>query len=130
MPQYGEEGLSGDAILLWDDNPSEIDLLGFDAVVALVLAAVAMPDLDPLTIGIHGPWGGGKSTVLGLLSGELATGPYAVVRVNPWEYDDHGDVKGSLIAQILQALEDRFSANADVGTKVKGLLKRISWSRL
>lgn len=32
---------------LWDDNPSAIDLLGFDAVVAPVLAAIATPDLDP-----------------------------------------------------------------------------------
>ncbi len=120
----------GDRILLWDDNPSEVDLLGFDAVVAPVLAAVAIPDLDPLTIGIHGPWGGGKSTVLGLLAGELAKGPYVVVRTNPWEYEDHADVKGTLIAQILQALEDRFGETAGVGEKVKNLLKRISWSRV
>jgi hypothetical protein len=51
-------------ILLWDVNPSEVDLLGFDAVVAPMVAAVSMSDLDPLTIGIHGPWGGGKSTIL------------------------------------------------------------------
>jgi hypothetical protein len=95
-----------------------------------VLAAVATPDLDPLTIGIHGPWGGGKSTVLGLLAVELAAGPYVVVRTNPWEYDDHDDVKGTLIAQILQTLEERFREDADVGNKVKGLLKRISWSRV
>jgi hypothetical protein len=125
----GTVGELQDDILLWDDNPAEIDLLGFDAVVAPVLAAVAMPDLDPLTIGVHGPWGGGKSTVLGLLSTELATGPYIVVRTNPWEYDDHADVKGTLIAQILQALEDRFHEDAGIRDKVKGLLTRISWSR-
>jgi hypothetical protein len=28
-------------VLLWDDNPSTIDLLGFDAVVAPVRIAVA-----------------------------------------------------------------------------------------
>jgi hypothetical protein len=117
-------------ILLWDDNPSEVDLLGFDAVVAPIVAAVSMPDLDPLTIGIHGPWGGGKSTILGLLAEELDNERYVVVRTNPWEYDDHADVKGTLIAQILQALEDRFGETAGVGDKVKDLLKRISWSRV
>jgi hypothetical protein len=116
---------------LWDDNPSSIDLLGFDAVVAPVRAAIAMPDLDPLTIGIHGPWGGGKSTVLGLIALDLANDDaYVVVRVNPWEFDDQADVKGTLIAQVLQTLEERFRETAGVTTKVQGLLKRISWARV
>ncbi len=62
-----------------------------------------MPHLDPLTIGIHGPRGGGKSIILGLLEAELAADDgYVVVRTNPWEYDDQLDFKGTLIAQVLQ----------------------------
>jgi KAP family P-loop domain len=123
-------GSGGLQAALWDDNPSAIDLLGFDAVVAPVLSAVAMRHLDPLTIGIQGPWGGGKSTILGLLETELADDAgYVVVRTNPWEYDDQLDVKGTLIAQVLQALEDRFGETAGIKEKIQGLLKRISWSR-
>jgi len=89
-----------------------------------------MRHLDPLTIGIQGPWGGGKSTILGLLETELADDAgYVVVRTNPWEYDDQLDVKGTLIAQVLQALEDRFGETAGIKEKIQGLLKRISWSR-
>lgn len=117
------------AIVLWDDNPSTIDLLSFDAVVAPVLAAVRMPDLDPLTIGIYGPWGGGKSTILGLLQTELANEAYLVVRTNPWEYDDQADVKGTLIAQVLGELQVRFGDDAGIKVKIGDLLKRISWSR-
>jgi predicted KAP-like P-loop ATPase len=117
------------AIALWDDNPSTIDLLGFDAVVAPVLAAVRMPDLDPLTIGIHGPWGGGKSTILGLLAAELADDDYLVVRTNPWEFDDQADVKGTLIAQVLGELQVRFGDDAGIQDRIGDLLKRISWSR-
>ena len=62
-------------LYLWDDNPSSVDLLGFDAVVALVPASIAMPDLDPLPIGVHGPWGGGKPTILGLIASDLRTRP-------------------------------------------------------
>jgi hypothetical protein len=92
-----------------------------------VLSAVAMPHLDPLTIGIHGPLRGGMSTILGLLEAELAADAgYIVVRTNPWEYEDQLDVKGTLIAQVLQAFEDRFGETAGIREKIQGLLERIS----
>ena len=118
-------------VTLWDDNPSAVDLLGFGAVVAPVLQAIGAPQLDPVTIGIHAPWGGGKSTVLGLIGGALREDPrYLVVRTDPWEYDDHGDVKGTVIAEVLGALEARFGETAGLKEKTKGLLKRISWARV
>ncbi|MGH8994431.1 MAG: KAP family P-loop NTPase fold protein [Acidimicrobiales bacterium] len=116
---------------LWDDNPSAVDLLGFGAVVAPVLQAIGAPQLDPVTIGIHAPWGGGKSTILGLIGGALREDArYLVVRTDPWEYDDHGDVKGTVIAEVLGALEARFGETAGLKEKTKGLLKRISWARV
>lgn len=127
--RVADEGAVPATIGLWDDNPSAIDLLGFDAVVAPVLAAIKMPDLDPLTIGIHGPWGGGKSTVLGLLESDLSDDTYIVVRTNPWEYDDQSDVKGTLIAQVLGELGERFKGDQGVTKRIADLVKRISWSR-
>ena len=118
-------------IALWDDNPSTIDLLGFNAVVTAVLQAIGAQQLDPVTIGIHGPWGGGKSTVLGLIDQALREDQrYLVVRTDPWEYDDHGDVKGTVIAEVLGALDARFGETAGLKEKTKGLLKRISWARV
>lgn len=40
---------------LWDDNPSLIDLLGFDAVVNPILESIETPHLDPVTIGVQSP---------------------------------------------------------------------------
>jgi len=115
---------------LWDDNPSLVDLLGFDAVVTPVLEAMSMPDLDPLTIGIQSPWGGGKSTVLGLLEEALkGTGRYVVITTDPWQYDDHDDVRGTLIADVLDVLRTKFDSTADISKRIKELLQRISWSR-
>lgn len=118
-------------IVLWDDNPSTVDLLGFDAVVVPVMQAIRARELDPVTIGIHAPWGGGKSTVLGLIADAIGSdSDYLVVRTDPWEYDDQTDVKGTVIAEVLGALDERFGETADLKTKTKGLLKRISWSRI
>jgi hypothetical protein len=118
-------------IILWDDNPSAIDFLGFDAVVVPVVQAIQAPELDPVTIGIHAPWGGGKSTVLGLIDEAIGGDErYLVVRTDPWEYDDQTDVKGTVIAEVLGALEAKFGGNVGLKEKTKNLLKRISWSRV
>ncbi|MGZ8631343.1 MAG: P-loop NTPase fold protein [Actinomycetota bacterium] len=94
---------------------------GFDAVVAPVLQAIGSPELDPVTIGIHGPWGGGKSTILGLIDDSLAGDDrYLVVRTDPWEYSDHGDVKGAVIAEVLGALDKRFGEVAGLPERLEG----------
>jgi hypothetical protein len=124
-------GVSVAGIILWDDNPSEMDFLGFDAVVVPVMDAIQAPELDPVTIGIHAPWGGGKSTVLGLIAQQInGDRRYLVVRTDPWEYDDQTDVKGTVIAEVLGALAERFGADAGLKDRTKALLKRISWSRV
>lgn len=117
---------------LWDDNPSIDDLLGFEAVVTPIENALAKDDLDPLTIGIHSPWGGGKTTVLGLVEKRLSPSSedYLVIRTDPWEYDDHIDVRGTLIATVLNELEGKFKETSGVSEKIKKLTERISWGRV
>ena len=114
---------------LFDDNPAIEDLLGFDAVVEPVLEALRHKDLDPITIGVHAPWGGGKSTVLNLIEA-AAPADWIVVRTTPWEYEDQFDVKGTLIAEVLAAIEPRVQAEKDLKDKVADLFKSISWSRV
>lgn len=117
---------------LWDDNPSTVDVLGFDVVVAAVKAALRHERLDPITIGVHAPWGGGKSTVLGLIEAS-AEPSWIVVRTNPWEYDDQLDPKGTLINEVLAKLQEEISKDQGLKDKVAGTLKRlkerVSWSR-
>lgn len=116
---------------LWDDNPSTLDLLGFDAVAAPVVDAILSRELDPLTVGIHARWGGGKSTILHQVGATLRLEDrIVVIETNPWEYDDHDDVKGTLIAEVLEALRIKFDGNGSVTDRVKELLGRIAWKRV
>jgi hypothetical protein len=129
------EGRAVDAarepLRFWDDNPSLLDLLGFDAIMGPVLEAIGTANLDPLTIGVHSPWGGGKSTLLRLLDSSLSGDTkYVVVTTDPWQYDDHSDVRGTLIAEVLDVLRAKFDGTAGVGQRVGELLSRISWSRM
>lgn len=120
-------------IRLWDDNPSTVDLLGFDAVVEPIVAAVRERNVHPLTLSVQSPWGGGKSTVLKLIEAEFKDDDTCfVVPTNPWAYDDQVDVKGTLISEILHGIERQVpdqETKTKVAAKAKELLGRISWSR-
>lgn len=120
-------------IRLWDDNPSTLDLLGFDAVVEPIVAAVRERNIHPLTLSVQSPWGGGKSTILKLIEAEFKDDDTCfVVSTNPWAYDDQLDVKGTLISEILHGIESQIpdpGLKAKVAEKAKELLGRISWSR-
>lgn len=118
------------AMPLRDDNPSKIDLLGFEDVVDVLEAIVTRPDLDPVTVGVNAPWGGGKTTVLHLLKQRLDThDDVFCLLVSPWEYDNKTDPTTSLIDEVLgglqKMLEDSQEFKDSLGVKAKSLLRRL-----
>lgn len=117
------------SLRLWDDNPTEDDMLGFGPVVESVVAAVSSPDLDPVTLAIQSSWGGGKSSALKLIEKRLRLNEdFVVVVCDPWEYDDlpKAEVRALLIGQVLQALATKPGFIGDA----KKLLKRIAWVKV
>lgn len=118
-------------ILLWDDNPSDVDLLGFEDVAAPVLEALGRDHLDPVCVGVFGPWGCGKTTVLQLVQGSLgANDANVVVYTQPWSYDPDTGPKATLIGEVLNAVRTYIGDNKDgLAEKLVGLAKRVRWSR-
>ena len=122
----------GTQMLLWDDNPSPVDLLGFEDVAAPVLGALSSEHLDPVCVGVFGPWGSGKTTVIELIQKMLeGRNDMIVVYTQPWSYDPATDPKATLIGEVLNAVREQLddSAATRLGEKIRGLAKRIRWSR-
>ena len=69
-------------------NPLEEDRLAF-APTARILARAALYAAGPLCIGIYGPWGSGKSSLLRLIQAVLEAAPEkpVCVRFNAWKKD-------------------------------------------
>jgi hypothetical protein len=115
---------------LWSDDPALIDLLSFDAVASTAADALLDDRLDPVALGLSGPWGSGKTTVLGLVGQALAaqntpTAQVIVVQTDPWRYDPTTGAKESLIAEVLKRLSEEVIKDETVGGKAKKLLKRL-----
>ena len=114
---------------LFLDEPTDVDLLSFDAVASTVVDAVLDPRLDPIALGLSGSWGSGKTSVLRLIGHQLrpAEGEEPtclVIETDPWRYDPQLGIKESLIGEILEAIEQALPDDG-VGEKSKALLKRL-----
>ena len=124
---------------LWSDEPSKIDFLAAQAIAETVSDAVLDDELDPLAIGLSGPWGSGKTTVLELIKADLdrRSNPEGAkiltVRTDPWRYDPSLGAKESLIAEVLDALAVELEAQETIGDNAGKLLKkladRVEWSK-
>jgi len=126
----GEESLRQvrdfETMPLRDDNPSRVDLLGFDDIVAAVESTITREDLDPITVGVNAPWGGGKTTVLQLLQEQLvARDDVLVIYVSPWEYDRTTDTKATLISAVLARLDGEIRGDETAVNSVRRSLGEL-----
>src|SRR3546814_11652205 len=97
---------------LWSDEPAKVDLLAANAIAATVADAVLDDALDPLSLGLSGPWGSGKTTVLELVDAELEgrstdNSKVVVVRTDPWGSDPSRGPKESLHRGRLKQTQER-----------------------
>ena len=130
--------MSNKPVQLWSDEPASVDLLAFGAVAETAVDAVLDDALDPIALGISGPWGSGKSTVLKLIKAELASREAVsedeasedkwilVVETDPWGYDPDVGAKATLILEVLNALTAELKKHGGVTEEVEGALKKLA----
>lgn len=116
-----------------DDNPASLDFLGFDAIVTTVAEAVLGSGTAPLTIGLRGGWGTGKSSLLGMLQTKLESvqsGGIIVIRVDPWEFESADMLRSSLIELVLSELEAHIPTTSQISGKFRRLIGRIRFGKV
>ncbi|MGW4559235.1 KAP family P-loop NTPase fold protein [Streptomyces sp. NPDC004365] len=119
-----------------------MDLLSFDAVAKTVVQAVLDDALDPVTVGVSGAWGSGKTTVLRLIGDALTLKPPAtgasvlVLSTDPWRYDPGVGAKETLISEVLSAVASELASREVPGqipgrtrTLLAKLRKRVDWAK-
>ncbi|NIO69816.1 MAG: SUMF1/EgtB/PvdO family nonheme iron enzyme [Anaerolineae bacterium] len=94
-----------------DDRPAEVDALGFAPYRDTLVEIVAGPDTHtPLTIGIFGTWGAGKTSLMSMVKAhidERGLPRYRTVWFNAWKYNKEEALWRALILRVLDALRPR-----------------------
>ncbi len=96
------------------------DELGFEHT-AIVLADAAVETNEPLTIGIFGEWGTGKTSTMRLIEEKVHEKPNAVaVWFNAWQYEKEDHLIVPLTATIEQDIASQIDTKNWKGKVLKG----------
>ncbi|MBU7046391.1 MAG: pentapeptide repeat-containing protein [Theionarchaea archaeon] len=92
------------------DNPfddiNEKDYLGYDDFVDSFLDIILnSKEATPFTIGIHGDWGVGKTTIMKRIQKKLKEKECLTIWFNPWKYGEKEEVWKGLIKTIFDEFE-------------------------
>jgi hypothetical protein len=121
---------------MWADNETSEDLLGFKVHADLLINILNDESVLPITIGVFGDWGSGKSSVLQIVKEEFEKEDdkdSLCIYFNGWTFEGYDDAKAALLNSILKELEDNKKISAElkdaIKEKAKKLWKSINWMR-
>jgi GTPase SAR1 family protein len=117
---------------MWSDNETDKDLLGFKVHADLIKGVITNKRILPVSVGIFGDWGSGKSSIMRMLEQELNTENQedtACLYFNGWVFEGYDDAKAALIEDILVKLKENKKFGHKIKDEVTTLLKSVNWLR-
>lgn len=120
---------------MWSDNETERDFLNFSTVAVTVSQIIEQANGQPISIGVSGSWGVGKSSMIKLIKNELESSEnskkkYLFVEFNAWLYQGYDDARAALMEVIARTLAEEAETQETSVEKTKDLLARINWLRV
>jgi predicted KAP-like P-loop ATPase len=90
---------------VWADTDTDVDYLNYSEVAELVAEMVGNERMLPLSLGVFGTWGTGKSSILRLVQADLAKDKdkYIFVEFDAWLYQDFDDARAALMPSSLRS---------------------------
>src|SRR5579872_6705944 len=117
--------------MILTDNETKVDLLNNEAIAKTIVKLLLDRPDQPVTIGVHGDWGAGKSSVLEMIDAALEKEKGALcLKFNGWRFQGFEDAKVVLIEGIVTGLIEARPALTKAVTVVKDLFARIDWLKI
>jgi predicted KAP-like P-loop ATPase len=113
------------------DNETKVDLLNNEAIAATIIKLLRDRPDQPVTVGVHGDWGAGKSSVLEMIeAGFEGEAKVLCLKFNGWRFQGFEDAKIALIEGIVTGLIEKRPALTAAGETVKDVFRRIDWLKV
>lgn len=121
---------------MWADNETARDFLNFSGVADTIAEIIVQADGRPISIGVSGAWGVGKSSLIKLTQSSLAGRPkeeggrdFIFVEFNAWLYQGYDDARAALMDVIAAKLQSEAEARQTAIDKVAEIVRRVRWLR-
>ncbi len=130
---------------MWSDNETTQDLLGYQVHADLLKKIILDKSMLPITIGVFGNWGSGKSSLMLQLhegiaiwnneqsqkdpEGEDGTNDkerVLQIKFNSWQFENYDATKLVMIDSILESIKTDISEHKDIFEKADDFFARIS----
>jgi predicted KAP-like P-loop ATPase len=132
---------------MWADTETNIDYINFSTVADSVVELIEQAQGKPLSIGVSGAWGVGKSSLVMLTKDALERrergrardqgikdddfdSKYIFVSFNAWLYQGYDDARAALMEAIAVELAKVAEERKTGIEKTQDFLRRIDWFRL
>lgn len=117
--------------MILSDNETRVDLLNNEPIAKTIVGLLRKHPDHPITIGVHGDWGAGKSSVLEMVEAFLnGEDRVLCLKFNGWRFQGFEDAKIALIEGIVTGLLEKRPLLAKANTAVKDVLRRIDLLKL
>lgn len=112
--------------MILSDNETKIDLLNTESIAKTILGLIRERPDHPITVGVHGDWGAGKSSILEMLEASLESEEKIVcLKFNGWRFQGFEDAKIALMEGVVEALLEKRPLLTKTRKSVKDVLHRI-----
>lgn len=117
---------------MWSDAESKVDYLNFSEIAESIADIVCEPELLPISIGVFGNWGAGKSTILNLTKQTIESREleyekkFIHVTFDAWLFQGYDDARTSILETISEHLLKEVNNDKSLLDKVKAFSKRIN----
>ncbi|MHB0923716.1 MAG: Qat anti-phage system ATPase QatA [Bellilinea sp.] len=119
------------SINILGDNETKVDFLNNEAIATTIIKLLLEHPDQPVTIGVHGDWGAGKSSILEMIESGLENQDQILcLKFNGWRFQGFEDAKIALLQGIVNGLIDKRPILTKASEKIKSIFRRIDWLKV
>ncbi|WP_404273745.1 P-loop NTPase fold protein [Yersinia intermedia] len=126
---------------MWHDNETTVDYLNFGVVADACASMLKQANGEPISIGVSGGWGAGKSSLVKMIASRLqdnerleasnqAEHSFVVLTFNPWLYQDFESARSALLQIVGDEIVRLSRENKTLSAKATELWRRINLLRV